>query len=90
MYTMSRKRYAATAARAHLSELLDLAEQGVAVVIERLGVEFTVERVEPRRSRHRKRPPRPRIEILDPAVESGQWSWSWKSGLLRFTKRASR
>jgi hypothetical protein len=62
--------------------VLNEVEQGTPVVIERRGVQYVL-RVEPsRRSRKRKR--RSAIEVLDPAVATGQWRWSLTSNGLRW------
>ena len=60
------RRYTAAEARTRLSDALDHAEAGSAVVIERRGVRFELVRV---RDRSRRRTPAPLIQILDPAVE---------------------
>jgi hypothetical protein len=80
------KRYSAAQARQHLAAVLDAAEAGESVVIERAGVRFQV-RAEAKRRRGR----RPRlVEWLDPAVEAGNWTWiSTKRG-LRFSARKPR
>ena len=68
-------RYTASLARQHLSDLLDAAAQGEAVVIERRGVRFDL-RVAPERKRARVRR-KPRILIKDRAVAEGRWTWAW-------------
>jgi antitoxin (DNA-binding transcriptional repressor) of toxin-antitoxin stability system len=80
------ERYSAAQARQHLAAVLDAAEAGLPVVIERAGVRFRV-RAEARRRRGR----RARlVEWLDPAVEGGNWTWvSTKRG-LRFSPRKPR
>jgi antitoxin (DNA-binding transcriptional repressor) of toxin-antitoxin stability system len=78
------KRYTTAQARARLSEALDDAEAGTAVVIERRGVRFRIVR-EPATTAKVKRAPL--VEILDPAVERGQWTWTPARGRLRFTPR---
>ena len=77
------KRYAAAKARQQFSLLLDTAERGESIIIERRGVRFRL-RVEqqpalkatPRRA--------PVIEFVDPAVAAGRWSWDWGPEGLRF------
>lgn len=80
-----KKTYTVARARQHLAQVLDEAEGGTDVVIERRGVRFTV------RATSRVRPSKKasRIEIVDPAVEAGTWSWSWSdaSGLGFSTPR---
>ena len=82
------KRYTAAEARARLSDVLNDAEAGAAVVIERRGVRFrlarelqTPKRVKPKRA--------PLFDILDPAVERGQWTWTSARGRLRFAALAA-
>lgn len=79
MYAM--KRYSVAAVRQRLAEALDEAERGVPVIIERKGVRYRLAVEAPkakRRARH------PAIELLDPAIAEGQWSWKWVAGGLRF------
>ena len=79
------KRYTAAQARAQLAAILDAAEKGEDVVIERRGRRFTVSvsRSGQRRSPHAVRS----IEIVDSAVAEGQWTWSGSGTGLRFSKR---
>ena len=80
------KRYSAAQARQHLAAVLDAAEAGESVVIERAGVRFRV-RAEPRRRGRR----RPRLTAwLDPVVEAGDWSWVSAKRGLRFSPRKPR
>lgn len=85
------KRYTAATARQQFSLLLDTAERGESVVIERRGVRFRV-RVEDKPAL--KSPPRRTalIEFVDPAVAAGRWSWDWEPKGLRFvsSKRGRR
>lgn len=84
------KRYTAAEARARLSDVLNDAEAGAAVVIERRGVRFRLAR-ESSAAQRAKRPKRAAlVEILDPAVERGQWTWTLARGRLRFAARAAR
>jgi len=87
MYNVQMKRYTATAARQHLSALLDDAEAGRSVVIEREGVRFSV-RAE--RSARRAHPPAPVVEIVDRDVAEGRWTWAWTRRGLRFSPRRGR
>jgi antitoxin (DNA-binding transcriptional repressor) of toxin-antitoxin stability system len=77
------KRYNAAQARANLSSLLDAAEAGEPVVIERRGVRFRLETDKGRR------PPRSSsvIEDVDPQVMEGNWEWQWGPDGLGFTVR---
>jgi antitoxin (DNA-binding transcriptional repressor) of toxin-antitoxin stability system len=82
------KRYGVAQARIHFSHLLDAAEAGDAVVIERRGTRF---RLKPeRRAKQRTTPPRSIIEYIDPAVMKGQWTWEWDTGGLRFATPRKR
>ena len=75
------KRYSVSHVRERLSEALDEAEKGIPVIIERKGVRYRLaleKTPAPRRTRRRP------IEVLDPAVESGQWTWDWTTDGLEF------
>jgi hypothetical protein len=81
-----RKRYTVVQARERLASALDEAERGVPVIIERRGVRYELSLAsapKPRRGRRAVR-----IEVLDPAIDAGEWSWSWTSRSLTF--RAAR
>jgi antitoxin (DNA-binding transcriptional repressor) of toxin-antitoxin stability system len=59
-------------ARARFGEILDAAEKGLPVVIERRGVTFRlVAEAAPRASA----PAAAVFDFVDPAVMSGQWTW---------------
>ncbi|MBI3072757.1 MAG: type II toxin-antitoxin system Phd/YefM family antitoxin [Deltaproteobacteria bacterium] len=75
------KRATAAQARQHFSSLLDAAERGETVAIERRGVRFVL------RAEHRRRTRKkvaPYFKIVDPAIESGQWTWDWEPGNVTF------
>jgi len=79
------KKYSVARVRERLSEALDRAEQGKPVFIERRGVtyELTV-----RTPAARRKNGAPHIEVLDPLlVRSGEWTWEWKDGGLKFRAR---
>ena len=82
------KRYTVARVRERLSDALDEAESGVDIVIERRGTRFRLAVVEetPQRKSRRK----PRIEVLDPAVAEGQWTWNWTPRGLSFKPRKRR
>jgi len=80
------RRFTAAQARQHLSNVLDAAEAGEPVVIERRGVRFAV-RTEPKAASRRRTP---LVEWMDPAVETGNWTWEWTSKGLRFSGRKPR
>ena len=92
MYIVHMKRYNVAQARSNLSRLLDAAEAGDAVVIERRGTRFRLQtdRGNTRRTARRTAAPRSMIEYLDPAVADGQWTWEWGTGGLRFVARRRR
>ena len=66
-------------ARRNFAEVLSLVEQGVPVVIQRREKRFKIE-IEP--LARPKKPRAPRIEVLDPELEAGTWTWSWRAGEL--------
>lgn len=87
MYRMGNMKVAE--ARARFGEILDDAEQGVPVIIERRGVRFRLVAEPPAA--------RPRVaktavfEYLDPAVRAGQWTWSpGREGAAFSARRKSR
>ena len=83
--------FTAAKARPQFSLLLDAAERGESVIIERRGVRFRT-RAE-RQSAPKALPRRaPTIEFRDPAVDAGHWSWDWGPEGLRFVaaKRGRR
>jgi len=77
------KRFSVAEARQHLADVLDLAEKGAEVEIERRGVRYIVKADKPvaRASRRRRAP---RVEIADAAVEAGAWTWTMEAEGLRF------
>jgi prevent-host-death family protein len=81
------KRYTVSQARERLAEVLDEAEQTGSVVIERRNVHYVIA-VERKRRPHRDSAPA--VEILDPAVESGSWTWTAAGQGLRFRPRRTR
>jgi hypothetical protein len=78
------KRYTVAQVRERLAEALDQADAGVPVLIERRGVRYRI-------TAEAKQAPVPRrkarIDILDPAVADGQWTWAWTADGLAFTDR---
>jgi antitoxin (DNA-binding transcriptional repressor) of toxin-antitoxin stability system len=81
------KWYSASIARQRLSDLLDAAEAGQPVVIERRGVRYTLAKATPGK------PPRTRRRLVasaDPAVAAGQWTWKWDESGLSFTSMRKR
>jgi antitoxin (DNA-binding transcriptional repressor) of toxin-antitoxin stability system len=84
MYNVHMKKYTVGMVRERLSEALDEAQSGEQVFIQRRGVRYRLS-VEP--ARRGKKTTKPRIEIVDPAVADGQWTWDWANGQLRFRAR---
>ena len=86
MYIMA-KRFLVAEARARFGEILDEADQGETVIIERRGVQYMLQRD----TRERKRAtPRSVFTWVDPAVMSGEWTWTPTQKGLRFTSRPRR
>ena len=81
------KRYTSSQVRERLSDVLDAAERGEPVIIERRGVRYAI-RAEGRTPPARRR--RPLVDIVDPAVADGEWTWTWRSRGLTFTPRRRR
>lgn len=78
------KRFTTATAKQRFSLLLEAAERGESVIIERRGVWF---RVQPERQTVSKKTRRkPVIEIVDPAVAKGVWQWQWRADGLSFSK----
>lgn len=66
------KRYTSSQVRERFSDILDAAERGEEVIIERRGVRYVL-RAEGRRPAQKRR--RSLIEYVHPAVAAGQWTW---------------
>jgi len=81
------KHYRVSEARARFGDLLDEAEKGDAVVIERHGVRFTLSAERPV---GRSAAAAPLFTFVDPHVMSGQWSWASGARGLRFRPRRRR
>ena len=84
------KRYSVAQARSRFSELLDEAEGGDAVVIERRGTRFRLEAERGSRPKAGAKRKLSLVEYVDPAVLDGAWTWEWATGGLRFTARRKR
>lgn len=81
------KRYPVSVARERLADVLDEADRTGGVVIERRGVQYMLTpKVEPKRAPARRAS---RIEVVDPAVDSGNWTWDWSPDGPRFVSRRS-
>jgi len=84
MYKM--KRYPVSVARERLADILDAADAGQRVVIERRGVRYVIEAEKRRRPAARHRQPA-LIKVLDAAIRSGEWTWTWSGDNLAFAPR---
>ena len=89
MYIVQMTTYSVSLARARLADLLDAAERGERVIIERRGIRHALTVEEPAA---RWVGPRPRLEIVDESVESGTWTWTWApaGALFRAPTRRKR
>jgi antitoxin (DNA-binding transcriptional repressor) of toxin-antitoxin stability system len=74
------RRFSIKEARSRMTEVLDLAERGEIVVIEREGVRFQIIAENAKVARKRS----PILEILDPAIERGTWTWAEGTRGLQF------
>jgi hypothetical protein len=74
-------------ARARFGALLDQAEQGDDVLIERNGVRF---RLRLDRSVATEAPPAPFFASVDSKVLAGEWTWVWSPRGLQFQTRRRR
>jgi prevent-host-death family protein len=83
MYNVQMKRYSVTTARQRISDLLNAAEAGESVVIERRGVQFRLVAV--RSAEHPRR--RNLVLEMDPAVEEGRFTWEAGESGLSFSRR---
>ena len=82
------KKYGVGLVRERLAEALDYADKGVPVFIERRGVRYRVSveaAAPPPRTRQK-----PYIEVLDSAIERGEWTWDWSPGTLELKTRRPR
>lgn len=78
------KRYSAAEARQRLADVLDAAERGEVVVIERRGIRFDLRRRPTKRTTKRRRS---LIEHVDGAIDAGQWTWEPGPDGLEFVPR---
>jgi antitoxin (DNA-binding transcriptional repressor) of toxin-antitoxin stability system len=79
------KGFSVAEARARFGDLLDQAEQGDPVVIQRRGVRFIL-RTEPQAASASSTR---FFEWLDPAVEAGDWTWDVAKSGMKFRSRRS-
>ena len=88
MYNVHMVRFSATEARKELFRLLDSVEEGEEVVVERKGVRFRL--VLDRSGRGQQKPPK-RLEVTDPDILAGQWTWAaGRDGQLQFQPRSRK
>jgi antitoxin (DNA-binding transcriptional repressor) of toxin-antitoxin stability system len=81
------RRYTASQARQRFADLLDAAERGEAVMIERGERRFVL--TAEKRTRRKKAAPT-RIEWMDPAVTAGEWTWKLGPQGLAFRPQRRR
>ena len=86
LYNVHMMAYKVAEARAAFGDLLDAAERGEEVVIERHGVAFTLQ---PHRA-GRRTTRRPAIESVDASLLGGQWTWVWGKDGVRLRSRGTR
>jgi hypothetical protein len=84
VYNVHMKKYTVALVRERLSEALDRADRGEPVLIVRRGVTYRLSVERPPTYRKARAP---QIEILDRAVDAGQWTWDWSDGQLQFRAR---
>jgi antitoxin (DNA-binding transcriptional repressor) of toxin-antitoxin stability system len=80
------KRYSVAHVRERLADVLDEADAGGTIVIERRGVRYVLRLQENQQPRRADRV-RPAIEVLDPSVADGQWEWTMSAKGVRFSGR---
>lgn len=87
MYNVHMKPLKVADARARFGEILDEAESGTLITIERRGVRFTLsaERAAPAKAAKRAL-----FEHVDAQVLSGQWTWKPSARGLTFSARRKR
>lgn len=86
MYNVRVKRYTVSHARERLADVLDEAERTGSILIQRGDREYVI--TPKRRTRAAK--PQSVIEVLDPAIDAGAWTWDLTASGLRFRPRARR
>ena len=82
------KKYKVAMVRERLSHALDEAERGEPVFIERNGVTYRLSVEQPAARQPKVRAAT--MEILDPAVAGGDWTWDPGGGELQFTPRRAK
>ena len=84
LYNVHMSRFTASQARQNFARVLDQAASGQSVTIERGKLHFRLVLDEKRRA---PRTAGPIIEILDPAVANGDWTWRQRRAGLSFKQR---
>ena len=84
LYNVHMSRFTASQARQNFANVLNQAAGGQSVTIERGKLRFRLVLDERRRA---PRTARPVIEILDPAVANGDWTWRHGRAGLSFKQR---
>jgi antitoxin (DNA-binding transcriptional repressor) of toxin-antitoxin stability system len=82
------KAYKVAEARSRLGELLDEAEGGTPVFVERHGVRFVIAAEDASKKARRDTPAV--FEFVHPDVMSGEWTWEPARGGFRFRARRRR
>lgn len=75
-------------ARARFGEVLDEAERGDTVVIERRGIRFRL--IAEEAQSQPQRPTTALFDYVDPVVLSGQWTWNTGARGVAFSPRRKR
>ena len=83
------KRYTVSEVRQRLADALDEADRGIPVIIERRGARYQLS-LAPGKPRRSPRQRKPRIDVIDPAVEDGSWSWTWTARGIAFRSRRAK
>ena len=78
------KKYTVSLVRERFAQALDEAERGEPVLIERKGVMYRLSVDRPKKTATARKT---HFEILDAAVEAGQWTWDWSPGRLTFRSK---
>ena len=81
------KHWKVAEARARFGEILDEAEKGNPVVVERRGVRF---RLVAEAAGPRSAAPKPLFDYVDAALADGQWTWKSGPRGLTFSARKRR
>lgn len=86
VYNVQMKKYSVARARQHFSEILDSAEAGAGVMIERRGRLFSLQLAQASNPRS-SAPVQSAFEWVDPTVLSGTWTWAENDKGLAFAAK---